>query len=56
MKNEWIVTIEQNGGEYTGWIKFFAEEVLPHSNRRKLVVDGFIMEFDEKVINFDLIV
>lgn len=52
MKKEWIVTVKQNGGEYTGWIKFLAEEVLPSSNKCKLIVDGLIMEFDEEVVEF----
>ena len=47
---KWCAIIEQNGGEYYGSVTFFAHKAeLKKGNERCLVVDGRIMEFDEKV-------
>lgn len=48
---KWKVEIQQNGGEYTGWITFYANSVQI-KNITILIVDGNEMEFDEAVENF----
>lgn len=53
MKKKWIVHIEQNGGEYTGWVTFYAENAIP-VGMNEIEVDGHIMEFDEAVESLDL--
>ena len=49
---KWHVEIEQNGGEYAGWVTFFADEVISGGSQNTLLVDGREMAFDEKVVSF----
>ncbi len=49
---EWYVEIEQNGGEYLGWVAFFANNVEEGDTSHILLVDGKEMTFDEKVVSF----
>ena len=46
---KWHVLIDQNGGEYEGWVKFFADEVEASDKDNTLIVDGREMEFQEKI-------
>lgn len=49
---KWHVTIDQNGGEYYGWVEFFADNVahdMDDEEARTLIVDGRKMVFDERV-------
>ena len=56
-KKKWIVTVSQNGWEYTGWVKITAESVkkLPNINKhgidegKKILADGVEIEFDEPI-------
>lgn len=47
---KWQVTVEQNGGEYVGWVTFYAERAIPNG-MNTVLVDGREMEFDEAVID-----
>ena len=49
---KWYVEIEQNGGEYLGWVTFFANNVEEGDTSHILLVDGKEMTFDEKVVSF----
>ena len=49
---QWHVKIEQNGGEYFGWVTFFANDVEEGIASNILLVDGREMTFDEKVVSF----
>jgi len=55
MKQKWIVVVEQNGGEYTGWVTFYAEKVIP-TGLCTLDVDGTEMEFDEAIESVEIVV
>jgi hypothetical protein len=48
MKKKWRITIQQNGGEYFGWVTFYAKEVIQIDNTT-LSVDGDEMKFDEAI-------
>lgn len=49
---KWHIEIEQNGGEYFGWVTFFANDVFTITDQpNQLLVDNKIMEFDEKVVS-----
>jgi len=47
---KFYVEIEQNGGEYYGWVTFFAEKVEKTQDENVLLVDGRKMTFEEKVM------
>lgn len=49
---EWDVAFEQNGGEFLGWVTFFADEVEEGPAPNILLVDGREMTFDEKIVSF----
>ena len=50
---KWMAYIDQNSGEYTGWVSFFADNVERGSESSVLIVDGRVMEFDEGVLSFE---
>ncbi len=45
----WHIEFEENGPEYTGWLKVKAYSVLPVDDRT-IVADGVEIEIDEKWI------
>lgn len=45
---EWTIQIEQNGGEYHGYVDIQAENV-EQVNDRTIIADGVRMIFDENV-------
>ena len=47
-KKIWEVVVEENGGEYTGWVKFKALSGIK-TGQKTLLVDGIEIEFDEEV-------
>jgi len=48
MKKQYIAMIQQNGGDYYGWIKFHAHQ-WARKNETTLLIDGYEMEFDEEI-------
>lgn len=48
MKKKWRIEIEQNGGEYTGWVDITAETV-ERTDKYSLIADGVVMSFDEEI-------
>jgi len=48
MKELWTVQIEQNGGEYHGWVDIEAENV-EQVDDRTIIADGVRMTFDENI-------
>jgi len=48
MKTKYRAMIEQNGGQYYGWITFHAEK-WERKDECTLLVDGYEMEFDEPI-------
>ncbi len=50
MKKKWRIEVSQNGWEYHGWVTFYADTVERKSDTI-LIVDGYEMEFDEKVLD-----
>lgn len=48
MEMKWRIEIEQNGGEYTGWVDITAENV-ERTDKYSLIADGVTMTFDEEI-------
>lgn len=49
MKSKWLVRVSENSGKSQGWVTFHAEKVVKKSETI-LLVDGYKMEFNEKIL------
>ena len=47
---KWVVTVEQNGGEYHGNVYIKSCELLHEAGSRTLVADGVEIVFDENIV------
>ena len=46
---KWLLTVSQNGWEYSGSVLITAKEVRLLHDRRSVEADGILIEFDEEV-------
>ncbi len=50
----WIITFEQNGGEYTGWLEILCNKIeLDEQDDCVLYADGMRIQIDEKIIEVE---
>lgn len=49
MSKQWTICINQNGGEYVGWVIITANNVL-QTNKVTILADGVSIEFDEVIL------
>lgn len=48
----YIVEFEENGSEYTGWLKVTCNKIKQIGNNT-FIVDGVMVEIDEKIIEIE---
>lgn len=50
-KRDWVLSVEQSGGEYTGEISILAEDVQIDKLGRGFIADGVEVYLNENVIS-----